>query len=74
MRTTIDIPDQLYRELKIRAAQEGTSIKQIILQKVLDGPSGSASAKKLKYPLVASKQPGSLKLGEEGVYEYISFP
>jgi len=51
-------------------------VKQIILRKVMYDPrqTEAAAPKKLKYPLVASKQPGSLKLGEEGVYEYIPFP
>jgi hypothetical protein len=76
MRTTMDIPDTVYRQLKSEAAQEGTSVKQIILRKVMYDPRQieAAAPKKLKYPLVASKQPGSLKLGEEGVYEYIPFP
>ncbi|MGA2438601.1 MAG: hypothetical protein ABSF57_08830 [Acidobacteriaceae bacterium] len=76
MRTTMDIPDPVYRELKSEAAREGTSVKQIILRKVMYDPRQieAAAPKKLKYPLVASKQPGSLKLGEEGVYEYIPFP
>lgn len=75
MRTTVDIPDPVYRELKGEAAREGTSVKQIILRKVMHDPRQTEAApKKLKYPLVVSKRPGSLKLGEEGVYEYIPFP
>jgi hypothetical protein len=27
-----------------------------------------------RFPVIRSKHPGSLKLGEEGVYEYIPFP
>jgi hypothetical protein len=27
-----------------------------------------------RFPVIRSKNPGSLKLGEEGVYEYIPFP
>jgi hypothetical protein len=77
MRTTVDIPDPVYRELKEEAAREGTTVKQILLEAVASRR-GRTRAKdtgrKLKFPLVASKQPGSLKLGEEGVYEYIPFP
>ena len=29
---------------------------------------------RFKLPLIRSKKPGILKLGEEGVYEYIPFP
>lgn len=77
MRTTVDIPDAIYRELKARAAREGTSVKQVILRGVkremgLQQP--EKPSKGLRFPLLKSKQPGSLKLGEEGVYEYIPFP
>lgn len=77
MRTTVDIPDPIYRELKVKAATAKTSVKELILTGVRtilesDRPAGAAPG--LKLPLVKSKRPGSLKLGEEGVYEYIPFP
>ncbi|MEK6232103.1 MAG: hypothetical protein N2A42_09630 [Luteolibacter sp.] len=31
MKTTIDIPEPLYRKVKIRAAETGTTLKQIVL-------------------------------------------
>jgi hypothetical protein len=72
MRTTIDIPDETYRELKIRAAMQGTTVRKIIL----DGLAGTLrpaeaaiSRSKLPFPVVRSRKPGSLQLGEEGVYE-----
>jgi hypothetical protein len=78
MRTTIDIPDPVYREIKVRAATEGTTIREIILEGVdLRLRNSSASRKppgKFQLPVIPSKRPGSLKLGEEGVYEYIPFP
>jgi hypothetical protein len=78
MRTTVDIPDPVYRELKVCAASEGTSIKKIILDCVaVRFRSRQASPKKKaqpRFPVIRSKQPGALKLGEEGVYEYIPFP
>ena len=77
MRTTVDIPDDLYRELKSRAGREGTTVKQLILQGVqtaLGPPKPLGNKSRLKLPLIRSKRPGSLKLGKEGVYEYIPFP
>ena len=78
MRTTVDIPDPIYRELKARAAREGTSVKKLILQGVsitLRTDTKAPKRKsKLKIPVIHSKNPGSLKLGPEGVYEYITFP
>ena len=78
MRTTVDIPDTIYRELKICAATEGVTVKEIILEGVAERlrsrkpkaqPQGRA-----KFPAIRSKNPGSLQLGEEGVYEFIPFP
>jgi hypothetical protein len=77
MRTTIDIPDDTYRELKIRAATQGTTVRKIIL----DGLAGTLRPAepaipggKRSFPVVPSSKPGSLQLGEEGVYDYIPFP
>jgi hypothetical protein len=78
MRTTVDIPDPMYRELKVYAATEGTTIKEIILEGVQERLRNREPKTKLegraRFPAIRSKNPGSLILGEEGVYEYIPFP
>jgi plasmid stability protein len=78
MRTTIDIPDPLFREMKIRAATEGTSVREIVLEGLASrlgrGKEPAKQDSRLRFPVIRSKKPGSLKLGEEGVYEYIPFP
>ena len=78
MRTTVDIPDPVYRELKSRAALEGKTVKELILRGVsvtLQSRGKETPRKRgLKLPVIRSKNPGSLKLGKEGVYEYIPFP
>jgi len=78
MRTTVDIPDQIYRELKICAATEGTSVKEIILEGLTESLRNRKQKTKqegrTRFPAIRSRNPGSLKLGEEGVYEYIPFP
>jgi hypothetical protein len=78
MRTTVDFPDPVYRELKVRAASEGTTIREMILEGVaLRLRSSSAvpsQENRPRFPTVASRKPGSLRLGEEGVYEFIPFP
>ena len=65
MRTTMDIPDPVYRELKSDAALKGRSVKELILLRVTS-PAREAAATRRKI--------GSLKLGPEGIYEYIPFP
>lgn len=78
MRTSLDIPDPIYHEMKVRAATEGTTLREIILDGVaLRLGMGSATTKQdgqPRFPVIRSQKPGSLKLGEEGVYEYIPFP
>jgi len=32
MRTTIDIPDEIYRKLKVKAAMEGQTVREIVLR------------------------------------------
>jgi hypothetical protein len=80
MRTTIDIPDETYRAIRVRAASEGTTMREIVLDGVAMrlgmGTGGAAPRQggRPRFPVIRSKKPGSLKLGEEGVYEYIPFP
>ena len=76
MRTTVDIPDQMYRRLKGRAAREGRSAKDLILrgvEQILRGerrPPG----RRVKLPIVRSKHPGTVALDNARIYEVISFP
>ncbi|MCB1326161.1 MAG: hypothetical protein H7A21_05120 [Spirochaetales bacterium] len=37
MRTTIDIPDELFREIKARAALEGTTLKEYVVSRLRHG-------------------------------------
>ncbi len=32
MRTTVDIPDETYRTIKVMAAERGTTVRELILQ------------------------------------------
>jgi hypothetical protein len=77
MRTTIDIPDPIFRELKLRAASEGRSVREIVLEGVglrLNGARAVDQGNAPRFPVIRSSSPGTLKLGEEGVYEFIPFP
>ncbi|MGA8028108.1 MAG: ribbon-helix-helix protein, CopG family [Bryobacteraceae bacterium] len=64
MRTTIDVPDQLFRELKAMAARRGTSLKSVIRIAVEAEirKTERKTGRRLKFPLLSSKQPGSRKL------------
>ena len=76
MRTTVDIPDAIYRRLKSRAASEGRITKALILRGVKEvlKTGRPKSARKVALPIVRSARPGSVKLDNARIYEIISFP
>ena len=76
MRTTVDIPDPVYRRLKNRAATEGSSAKELILRGVKQILKGNprSSKKRIKLPIIRSKSPGTLELDNAKIFEIISFP
>ncbi len=55
MKTTLDIPDALYRQVKMRAARDGVKIKDLVtkgLSKVLnEDPPARPKGKKSVFPL-----------------------
>lgn len=75
MRTTIDIPDETYRELKIKSAREGTTVRQILLRGIQHELEGTAEkrVRKLELPLIHSSRPGTLNLTNEQIDELTAF-
>lgn len=65
MRTTVELPDELLRELKSLAARRGRSMKEIVLDAIAREVSRARGAARrghsVKLPLVRSKQPGALR-------------
>lgn len=76
MRTTVDIPDPVYRQLKALAATQGRSVKELILRSVQAELCGTRSTprQRIRLPIVPSKKPGTLHLDNAGIYEVIPFP
>ncbi len=76
MRTTVDIPNPLYRQLKARAASEGRSVKELIIQGVQSELRGRERARrgKIRLPIVPSRRPGAVRLDNASLYEIIPFP
>ena len=74
MRTTLDIPDPLYRRLKATAALRGSTVKEIVL-KLIEREIASPSARKrrIRLPLIESDRPGTLRLTNAQINE-ILFP
>jgi hypothetical protein len=73
VRTTVDIPDAIYRQLKSRAALRGCSVKELILRGIEAELNGNRSSTKgrIKLPIVESKRPGWLKLDNTKINEVL---
>jgi hypothetical protein len=74
MRTTLDIPDETYRRLKIKAANEGVPVRQIVLRSIENElePTKPQRVRKLKLPLIRSARPGTLHLTNEQIDEILA--
>jgi plasmid stability protein len=75
MRTTVDIPDAMYRRLKARAAREGSSTRALILKGVNEVLKAERrqSGSPVSLPIVRSKRPGTVALDNAAIYD-IAFP
>jgi plasmid stability protein len=75
MRTTVDIPDGIYRQLKSRAAREGSSTRALILRAVKEvlKTDRRRPGSPVALPIVRSKRPGSVPLDNARIYD-IAFP
>lgn len=76
MRTTVDIPDPIYRRLRSRAVSEGSTAKELILRGVEQvlKEKKTKSRRRVKLPIVRSKRPGELQIDNAKIYDVISFP
>ena len=71
MRTTVDIPDAVYRKLKAKAAREGSTVRDAILQAVSRELNGSPPKRRIKFPLIHAKEKGRLNLPNAQVYDLL---
>jgi hypothetical protein len=75
VRTTVDIPTSMYRQLKEQAAAQGQPARALILagiEKVLLR-SQRPRSRRVHFPLIHSKGP-KVSLTNEQIYEYVEFP
>jgi hypothetical protein len=76
MRTTVDIPDPLYRQLKTKAASEGRSVKELILRSVESElrHAKRSRGKAIVAPIIKTGRPGTLDIDNAKIFEIIPFP
>ena len=66
MRTTIELPDSIYRKGEKVARSQGVTIEEFIVRtferELKNQPETGSSSKRVRLPLVPSKEPGILDL------------
>ena len=75
VRTTVDIPKPLYRQLKQRAAAQGSSVRQLVIAgvKTVLSEQEQPGKRRARFPLLVSKGP-KVNLTNEQIYGGIEFP
>jgi hypothetical protein len=76
MRATIDIPDSVYRELKMEAAQDGRTVRELVLEGLAARKNRAATRpqKPFVVPVISSQKPGSLQLTNEQIDDLLFLP
>jgi hypothetical protein len=71
MRTTVDIPDPAYRQLKAKAALQGCTVKEIIVRLVTRELQGDSPRRHTTFPLIRGKESRRLDLTNEEINEIL---
>ena len=72
MKATIEIDDELYRQVKAAAAIRGRKVKDLVaegLHSVLRSSHSVLPTRRIHLPIVKSKKPGTLRLSNEMIAE-----
>lgn len=75
VRTTVDIPADLYRQLKEQAAARGSSIRELVVTgaRLVVLKEQKPRPRRVRFPLFGSEGP-KVNLTNEQIYELIEFP
>jgi hypothetical protein len=76
VRTTIDIPDETYRTIRIMAAERGKSLRDLVLEGLESVKRGKQAPprKRFELPLIPSTRTDKLVIDNETIYDLIDFP
>ena len=70
MRTTVDIPEEIYRKLKVQAAERGETVRAIILRGIEQELRPKArTGKRAEFPLIRSNRKDKINLTREQIDE-----
>ena len=76
MRTTVDIPDETHRAVRILAAERGATFRDLVLEglEMVVNQTSPAPRKRFEVPVIRSSRPGTLVIDNEAIYDLIDFP
>jgi hypothetical protein len=74
MRTTIDLPDPLFRQVKSLAALRGSSLKEFVQDALQQAVTTGRvqRGRKVRLPLIHSKHPGALRLTNAEIENHLA--
>ncbi len=74
MRTTVDLPDPLFRQVKSLAALQGSSLKEFIQDALQQAVTTCRvqRGRRVRLPLIHSKHPGLLHLTNTEVEKHLA--
>jgi hypothetical protein len=74
MRTTVDLPDPLFRQVKSVAALSGSTLKEFIQDTLQQAVTSDRRVRrhKVRLPLIHSKHPGALRLTNADIEDHLA--
>ena len=74
MRTTVDLPDPLFRQVKSVAALRGSTLKEFIQDALQQAVTTDRRVRhhKVRFPLIRSKHPGALRLTNADIEDHLA--
>jgi hypothetical protein len=74
MRTTVDLPDPLFRQVKSAAALRGSTLEEFIQDALQQAVAGDTRLRrhKVRLPLIRSKHPGSMRLSNADIENHLA--
>ena len=74
MRTTVDLPDPLFRQVKSEAALRGSTLREFIQEALRQAVTSDRRLRRrrIKLPLVHSKHPGTLRLTNAEIEDHLT--
>jgi len=75
MRTTVDIPDETYRAIKVMAAEQGDTVRELVLEGLeMVMRTRNATRKGAAAPESGLAEPRVVEMDQESNDELIGFP